>query len=88
MNTPNGEKVSGDGNVVSVVSNINEDYLCVEKIMSSRMAQREIEVDVPEGTEPDPNAKPPTIEVEEYFVKYKNLSYLQYMNITFFLDLF
>ena len=68
-------KPLGDGQVLSVVTNINEDTMVVEKIMTSRMAQREIEEENTETTETDPNSKPQTIEVEEFFVKYKNLSY-------------
>ncbi|XP_054164988.1 chromodomain-helicase-DNA-binding protein 7-like isoform X2 [Oppia nitens] len=63
-----------DGNVSSVV--ISEDTMVVEKIMSSRMGTRELEDEGNETTVVDPNAKPQTIEVEEFFVKYKNLSFL------------
>ena len=72
----NGKPV-GDGTVLSVVANINEDTMVVEKIMTSRMAQRELELEEENNADAtaDPNAKPQTIEVEEYFVKYKNLSY-------------
>ncbi len=68
-------KIVGEGPVVSVMANINEDTMVVEKILTSRMGQRELEVENPETTESDPNFKAPTIEVEEFFVKYKNLSY-------------
>lgn len=49
-----------------------EDTMVVEKIMSSRMGKRELE--------PEPGETLPLdgtfIDVEEYYVKYKNLSYL------------
>ena len=70
----NGKPI-GDGNVLSVVTNINEDTMVVEKILTSRLAQRELEDDNNENLETDPNFKPQTVEVEEFFVKYKNLSY-------------
>ena len=68
-------KPIGDGQVLSVVTNLNEDTMVVEKILTSRMAQRELEDDTIENTETEANSKPQTIEVEEFFVKYKNLSY-------------
>lgn len=74
----NGKPV-GDGQVLSVVTNINEDTMVVEKILTSRMAQRELEDEnnttETQTTETEANSKPQTIEVEEFFVKYKNLSY-------------
>lgn len=59
------------------VTQVVEDTMVVEKIMLSRMGTREIEAE--EGEEPlkpDENGKAPTVEVEEFYVKYKNLSYL------------
>ncbi|XP_015793545.1 chromodomain-helicase-DNA-binding protein 7 isoform X2 [Tetranychus urticae] len=53
------------------VTKISEDTMVVEKIMSSRMGERELEAE--EGE--DLNGVQ-TIQVEEYYVKYKNLSYL------------
>lgn len=52
-----------------------DDTMVVEKIMCSRMGTRELE---PENEEEEAkfNGKPPTVEVEEFYVKYKNLSYL------------
>ncbi|KAI1285481.1 Chromodomain-helicase-DNA-binding protein 7 [Halotydeus destructor] len=62
----------GDQNIV--VTNINEDTMVVEKIMAIRKGTRELELE--EGDEPPVDGKPPTIEVDEFYVKYKNLSYL------------
>lgn len=52
-----------------------DDTMVVEKIMLMRMGTRELE---PENEEEEARfaGKPPTVEVEEFYVKYKNLSYL------------
>ena len=52
-----------------------DDTMVVEKIMLSRSGTRELE---PENEEEEARfaGKPPTVEVEEFYVKYKNLSYL------------
>ncbi|RWS09516.1 Kismet-like protein [Dinothrombium tinctorium] len=63
------ESIGLEGSVL--VTSLNDDSMVVDKFLGVRMGTREIE---PEGDDPD--AKPTTIEVEEYFVKYKNLSYL------------
>ncbi|KPM07329.1 Kismet-like protein, partial [Sarcoptes scabiei] len=52
---------------------LNEDTMVVEKILSSRIAKRELEMD---GSEETANREPVYAEVEEFYVKYKNLSYL------------
>ncbi|RWS25505.1 chromodomain-helicase-DNA-binding protein 8-like protein [Leptotrombidium deliense] len=56
-----------------LITNLNDDSMVVDKFLGSRMGIREIE---PDGDDIGPDAKPQTIEVEEYYVKYKNLSYL------------
>lgn len=62
------------------VTNIVEDIMIVEKIMASRMGTREIEQDDEDNNESKkedgPEKPAPTVEVEEFYVKYKNLSYL------------
>lgn len=68
---PDDKKIS-EGTVV--VTKIPEDTMVVDKIMSSRMGEREIEPE--EGAEVGEEEKLQTIQVEEYYVKYKNLSYL------------
>ncbi|KAG9509780.1 Chromodomain-helicase-DNA-binding protein 7, partial [Fragariocoptes setiger] len=58
-----------DPNVVAAP--IEDAMLVVEKIMACRMGQRELEPE--EGDPPD---APTHIDIEEFYVKYKNLSYL------------
>lgn len=56
------------------VTNIVEDTMIVEKIMGCRMGKRELELEEHEIETPD--RQPQMVEVEEFYVKYKNLSYL------------
>lgn len=65
-----GEKKVLDSNVQ--VTKIAEDTMVVDKIMASRMGEREIEAE--DGEEQI--AEGQKIKIEEYYVKYKNLSYL------------
>lgn len=58
------------------VTKVIEDTMVVEKIMLSRMGTREIEQDENDEQKLNENDKPPTVDVEEFYVKYKNLSYL------------
>lgn len=63
---------SDDSQVMNV--KLTEDTMVVEKILASRMAKRELELEP--GEENNENKEPMFVEVEEYYVKYKNLSYL------------
>lgn len=56
----------------TVISAPVEDTMVVEKIMATRTGQRELEPEPGEVLPPDGTH----IEVEEFYVKYKNLSYL------------
>ncbi|GFR06003.1 chromodomain-helicase-DNA-binding protein 7 [Trichonephila clavata] len=63
-----------DGKLVQVVvDNHNEDYMVVEKILAVRTVQKEVETNAGSDAE---NSTPETVGVEEYYVKYKNLSYI------------
>lgn len=64
-----------EGNVQNV--QLSEDTMVVEKIMANRMGKRELEFE-PGDIIPDNGNKdePHYIDVEEFYVKYKNLSYL------------
>ena len=55
---------------------IIDDTMVVEKIMATRMGTRELEPENEEEELKFKEGKPPTVEVEEFYVKYKNLSYL------------
>lgn len=63
-----------DSNVVNV--QLTEDTMVVEKFLASRMAKREIEVENDKKDGDTTKDEPVFIEIEEFFVKYKNLSYL------------
>lgn len=63
---------SDDSQVMNV--KLTEDTMVVEKILASRMAKRELELEP--GEENNETKEPMFVEVEEYYVKYKNLSYL------------
>lgn len=74
-NNVNGEPGADDSVIVdepTVYAAPVEDTMVVEKIMSSRMGKRELEPEPGEVLPPDGQ----WIEVEEFYVKYKNLSYL------------
>ena len=60
-----------------LITSITDDKMVVEKVMASRMGVREIEQEPNEvAGVSNTEEKPQTIEVEEFYVKYKNLSYL------------
>ncbi|OTF74291.1 hypothetical protein BLA29_007394, partial [Euroglyphus maynei] len=66
------QKSNDESQVMNV--QLTEDTMVVEKILSSRMAKRELELEP--GEEDGKNKEPMFIDVEEFYVKYKNLSYL------------
>jgi chromodomain-helicase-DNA-binding protein 7 len=59
-----------------VATVIVDDTMVVEKIMCTRTGTRELEPENEEEEARFKQDKPPTVEVEEFYVKYKNLSYL------------
>lgn len=73
---PDGENTTQDDSAITdeptVFAAPVEDTMVVEKIMSSRMGKRELEPEPGEVLPPDATM----IDVEEFYVKYKNLSYL------------
>ncbi|KAJ6220331.1 hypothetical protein RDWZM_006143 [Blomia tropicalis] len=68
-------KNKDDSQVVNV--QLTEDTMVVEKILSTRMAKRELELEPNEQKEGENGVDQPVfVDVEEFYVKYKNLSYL------------
>ena len=65
-----------DDDKKEVATVIVDDTMVVEKIMCTRMGTRELEPENEEEEARFKQGKPPTVEVEEFYVKYKNLSYL------------
>lgn len=72
--SPDESKKDDDKKDVATV--IVDDTMVVEKIMCTRMGTRELEPENEEEEARFKEGKPPTVEVEEFYVKYKNLSYL------------
>jgi len=68
-----GDDAKKDQPVVTVTV---DDTMVVEKIMCTRMGTRELEPENEEEEAQFKKGKPPTVQVEEFYVKYKNLSYL------------
>ncbi|KAG8200736.1 hypothetical protein JTE90_022342 [Oedothorax gibbosus] len=70
-----GQQTKNDGKLVQiVVDNHNEDYMVVEKILAVRNVKKELETNA--GSDAENSAPADSLEVEEYYVKYKNLSYI------------